>query len=360
MRRYGLAFLGIAMALMLGCIYLMAQRISDAEQGLLLLQKFSGHEYAVYAADFDENEELIASGGVDGLRVWRVDNAKEVFHRPGDFYQARFVKGGDLLAAGHEEGILLLDCETWRVRRKLGPKRNNALAEVSLNGDRIAATFASADKNTRDSPFLTEIYVWHMVDGEWQELILHGHSGPIYWLVFLPSSPHLISHGEKGVIRVWNLSTGKQIDERGEKLAIDGHQVPQAMTSSALTRLLGVKYAHDYALGHHTILHNATKVNDDPKLSPAYTASYSPNSKWIATGHKDGTLHLWDAKTLTERAVVKGSINGSPLTEARFSRSGKLLVTAGDGWVAGFTALQKKVKADDTVVRVWRVNVDPE
>jgi WD40 repeat protein len=86
-------------------------------------------------------------------------------------------------------------------------------------------------------------------------------------------------------------------------------------------------------------------------------AVFSPDGRWIATGRPDGTLHLWDAKSLVEKAVVKGSINGSPLTEVRFSRSGKLIVTVGMGIVPGFTALQKKVRADDTVVRVWRVNM---
>ena len=86
-------------------------------------------------------------------------------------------------------------------------------------------------------------------------------------------------------------------------------------------------------------------------------AVFSPDGRWIATGHPDGTLHLWDSKTLVEKAVVKGSINGSPLTEVRFSRSGKLIVTVGMGIVPGFAAMNQKVKPDDTVVRVWRVNI---
>jgi len=86
-------------------------------------------------------------------------------------------------------------------------------------------------------------------------------------------------------------------------------------------------------------------------------AVFSPDGRWIATGHPDGTIHLWDAKTLSEKAVAKGSINGSPLTEVRFSHSGKFIVTTSMGIVPLFSAMEKKVKSNDTVVRVWQVNV---
>lgn len=353
MTRFGLAFAGIAFVLMLGCIYLMAQRISEPEQGLILQQKFLDHQYGVSAADFDENEELIASAGDDGLRVWRLDNAKEVFHRPEVIYKARFVKGGSLLTAGHDEGILLFNCETWKVRRKLGPeKRVSSFTEVSLAGDWIAATFASAGQKAKDIPVSTDIYIWHFADGEWQESILRGHQGPVLVLVFLPSSPHLISRGEDWNLRVWDLSGGTQIDKTGKENASKGHRV---ITSDALTRLLAAKAVHDYALGRETVL--PAKIDGNPKASGARFAAYSPNRKWIATAHQDGTLHLLDAKTLLEKAVVKGSINGSPLNEVRFSRSGKLIVTAGEGIVPGFAAMSQGVKPDDTVVRVWRVHV---
>jgi WD40 repeat protein len=360
MRRYGLAFLGVAIALLLGCIYLLTQRISDAEEGLLLEQQFRDHEYAVYTADIDEKEDLVASGGADGLRVWRVDNAKEVFHRPGTIHRARFVKGDSLLCADSREGVLLLDCQTWRVRRKLAEKADRIIAEVSFEGDKIAATFSSsAKKVARESSLSTEIHVWQFENDEWQESTLRGHKGPVFGLEFLPGSPHLISRGEDGIMRVWDLASGKQIDKRGEDLGSKGHRIPEAMTSCALNRLLAVRFACDYAMGVETLLRSATKnVADDKNRSPARTAMFSPDTKWVATGHEDGTFRLWDEKTLVEKAVAKGSINGSSLNEVRFSRSGKLVVTAGDGTLGiMFEAMKRKVKADDTVVRVWRVNI---
>ena len=78
MRRHGLAFAGIAVSLLLGGIYFMVQRQTYAATGLVLQQKSASHTSWVYTADFDGHEEHIASGGVDGLRVWRVDHAHEV------------------------------------------------------------------------------------------------------------------------------------------------------------------------------------------------------------------------------------------------------------------------------------------
>lgn len=349
MRRSGFALVVIALAALFAVIYFITQRQTYAESGLVLQQKFQDHSDAVSTADFDEKEELVASGGDDGLRVWRLDNAKEVFHRPAIIYKARFVKGGSLLTAGHEDGIYLYDCETWKVRRKLGPQRISSFTEASPEGDWIAASFADKGQKAKDVP--TEIYVWHFRDGEWEESILRGHQGPVYFLAFLPGSPHLISGGEDWILRNWDLSSGKQIDKGDEALASKGHRV---IASCALSRLLAAKSAHEYALGCETSLPKKIDVNSNAKSK---VATYSPNRKWIATGHHDGTLHLLDAKTQLEIAIEKGSINRSPLNEVRFSRSGKLIVTAGDGIVPGFAAYSQKVKPDDTVVRVWRVNV---
>jgi WD40 repeat protein len=358
MRRYGVLFAGLVVVVLLAGTCYVAQRISDAEQGLVLKKKFDDHEHAVYTADFDEKEELVTSGGFGGFRVWRLNDAHEIYHRPGRIYLTRFLKDGNFLCADANEGIILLDRKTWQVRKRFGQPSASIVAAASYAGDKIAASFSHADNEDTDPPMCFEIHVWQLVENEWRESILRGHQGPVLSLDFHPDAPQLVSFGLDLTTRVWDLSNATQIDQAGEttphKIHVSEEHSACAFSPSG-DRLLVNGSIWDYAKDDEKPIRKST----EQKLGGrgARCAMFSPDGRWIAAGYKDGALHLWDSKTLVERAVVKGSINGSPLNEVRFSRSGKLIVTAGMGIVPGFAAMGQKVKADDTVVRVWRVNI---
>jgi hypothetical protein len=183
MSRYRLPLAGIAVLALLASSYFMVQRETYAATGLVLQQKFEDHKYAVYTADFDENEELVASGGEDGLRIWRLDNGSQLYHRPGRIYLVRFVRNGPLVCADANEGVLLLDRKTWQVQKKFGHKAVRIVAAVSDSGDKIAASFSVARKDDKVPPMSTEIYVWQLVNGKWnrdvQSQVQHQPEG---WL----------------------------------------------------------------------------------------------------------------------------------------------------------------------------------
>jgi WD40 repeat protein len=363
MRRYSLPLAGIVVAALLAGTYFMAQRETHAASGLVLQQKFPNHTSWVYTADFDEKEELVASGGEDGLRVWRMDSAREVYHRPGAIFLIRFLKDGSLLCADAYEGVLLLDPKTWKVQKCFGQKAVKIVAAVTESGDIIAASFSVAEVDHTKPPMSHtkipmsfEIHVWQLVEMEWHESVLRGHQGPVNALAFHPHARQLISYGEDSTTRLWDLSSSKQIDQIGDSspLTLD-REVPQGRSDCSFSpsgdRLLVNGNIWDYAKGDEKPIRKSTM-----KKLGGQCAMFSPDGRWIAEGHSDGTLHLCDAETLVEKAAAKGSINGSPLTEVRFSRSGKFIVTAGKGIVPLFSAMEKKVKSDDTMVRVWRVN----
>jgi WD40 repeat protein len=180
-----------------------------------------------------------------------------------------------------------------------------------------------------------------------------------------PTAPHLISRGEDTTLRVWDIVSGRQVDIRGNPLALPVHHVPELWAACGVSsdgnRLFAGKTVLDYRATNETPIQKDNTIDLGEKdLDPVRSAMFSPDERWIATGHKNGVLRLWDGKTFAEKAMVKGSVNGSELDEVRFSHSGKLIVTAGEGIVPAFDAIQKKVKSDDTVVRVWRVNLDPK
>lgn len=358
MRRYGLTLASIAVTALLAGTYFMSQRETYAAPGLVLQQKFEDHAYAVETADFDEKGKVIATGGGDGLRVWQLDDARQIHQRLGRIYLGRFLKDGNFLCADANEGIMLLDRETWQVRKKIGQPSVTIVAAVSDAGDKIAASFSRADNEDTDPPMCFEIHVWQLVGKEWRESTLRGHEGPVFAVAFHPQAPHLVSFGLDLTTRVWDLSDAKQIDQVGETTPHKTH-IAEGHFACAFNpsgdRLLVNGSIWDYAKGDERPIRKSTmKKLGGPG---ARCAMFSPDGRWIATGYKDGTLHLWDSKTLDERAVAKGSINGSPLNEVRFSPNGKLIVTVGDGIVPLFSAMEKKVKSNDTVVRVWRVNV---
>ena len=118
---------------------------------------------------------------------------------------------------------------------------------------------------------------------------LRGHGGMVQGLQFLPQGDRLVSVSNDGTIRLWEGSTGAQLEiwKGGEDadaiqtLALHPTQ-PLFVTgdSRGVVKLwnweTGVCLA--IASGHRNLV---------------WSVAISPNGQWIASGSQDRTLHLW-------------------------------------------------------------------
>jgi WD40 repeat protein/serine/threonine protein kinase len=108
---------------------------------------------------------------------------------------------------------------------------------------------------------------------------LRGHAGAVYHAEFSPDGRTLVSCGQDGTVRFWEVATG---------------------------RLLRTMAAH------------GTEVN---------SAAFSPDGRTLATVSDDGTIKLWDVETGAGRATIPAH-QGDAIA-VRFTPDGRRLISGG-------------------------------
>ena len=93
--------------------------------------------------------------------------------------------------------------------------------------------------------------------------MLEGHTESINSVVFSPDGKTLASGSEDDTLRVWDVRTGEH------KMTFSGHDV-------------------------HT---REQKQDRSEWAEEVYSVAFSPDGKTLASGHYDGTIHLWDTDT---------------------------------------------------------------
>jgi WD40 repeat protein len=146
----------------------------------------------------------------------------------------------------------------------------------------------------------------------------------VYRAAFSPDGKYILTSPGRSddKVRLWDVSTGKLIREYQSampggdsvafapdgKIVIDsGVNMWDMQTGKELRRLIG-----------HTDL--------------IWTATFSPNGKYIATASADGTARLWDVQSGQELRRFTGHSAG--LENVAFSPDGKYIVTGSDDGTA--------------------------
>jgi eukaryotic-like serine/threonine-protein kinase len=112
-----------------------------------------------------------------------------------------------------------------------------------------------------------------------ERLTLRGHAGAVYHADFSPDGRTLVTCGQDGTVRFWEVATGRPL---------------------------------------RTIAAHATEVNG---------AAFSPDGRTLATVSDDGTIKLWKVETGAEQATIPAH-NGEA-TAVRFTPDGRRLISAG-------------------------------
>jgi RNA polymerase sigma factor (sigma-70 family) len=273
------------------------------------LRRFEGHQQAVFCAAFSPDGKTLVSGGNGGdpanVRVWDVATGQERLalkgHDGSVVYAVAISPDGKMFASGGggngARTLTLWDLTTGKVLRDLRGKGNSAHAVAfSPDGKVLAAAYGSLGWFGRPPaarpPTLGSVVRLVDVRTGKELRTLKGHDNGVRSIAFAPDGKRLVSGSHDGTVRVWEVSTGKEL----LRIAVPVRGRP--------TDPKGL----------------------DVDRGGVYCVAFSRDGKAVASGDYDGTIYLWDAGTGRRLHTLTG--HGREVSGLAFSPDGKALASA--------------------------------
>jgi RNA polymerase sigma factor (sigma-70 family) len=183
------------------------------------------------------------------------------------------------------------------------------------------------------------------------------HGGLVTFVAFLPGGKEVVSAGDDGTARLWDVATGKEVRRFGEA------RTTPAAPGVVFLGLGGVAAALSpdgkvLALGDGAVIRlwdvNTGKVAGEVtgRWLPVAGLAFAPDGKTLAAALTDGQVRLFDTGTRKEIRHFNDSPEGGPKTAANnvpivFSPDGKALVTQSTEFAAGFARVVTSIKLWD-------------
>lgn len=162
-----------------------------------------------------DGRRLFADGPDRTLRVWDVQTGRELntIRTPrgerSAIQASAFSPDGFSLATAHESGVRIWDITAPQGKRNV-PRNGGMVTDIAFRHD--ARFVAYACERASNQVGLTRINVANTDTGH-IEKIFAGHQGDAQKVRFFPDGKRLLSGGEKGVLKIWSLSTEQVIRE---------------------------------------------------------------------------------------------------------------------------------------------------
>jgi RNA polymerase sigma factor (sigma-70 family) len=293
------------------------------------IARLIGHQKAVQAVAFSPDGKKLASGAIDNtVRIWDVATrtqtqlfhgqtgtcdlvfsssgkelafaewgghlhvlqlatGKEILKRdgfPGKLMRVAFSPVEPILATAsvHGKAVQLWDIATGKVIRELTGQEEGVWT-IAFSPD--GKTLASGGGIEKES---APIHLWDVATGRELRRIT-AHSWGVFGLAFSRDGTLLASSGGEGTIRVWDTATGL---ERSPQARPQGWVLTTRYSPDGRLLALG-NYLFD--VRSRTLVH---QLGDEP--AGVSGLAFSPDGKVVATGGKEGAIHLWDVSSGTE------------------------------------------------------------
>lgn len=288
-------------------------RVWDVQRGRETT-RFSGHAGAVSAVAINDTGTHVVSVGVDGaLRMWNIAEGRCVCtFKPeqGAFHALALSPDGATALCGGDDKIarlyrIALDNDyvaapyiLCRAQSTENVVSSEAKFNETLDKARQAleqGDLPEAAERVREARALPgcarrgpALSLWFKLYtklprkellGAWEASELKGHEGAVNSIAVTPDNKRILSAGGSGIIRVWDLGTGRALP------SLEGH------------------------------------------LSAVSSVVVSGDGDRAASASEDGAIKLWDLRS--NRCVTTLNENGGAVTSVALSPNGAFVVTAG-------------------------------
>ncbi|ETO17126.1 WD-40 repeat protein, partial [Reticulomyxa filosa] len=179
--------------------------------------------------------------------------------------------------------------------------------QFSPDGNRIAS--CSSDKTIR---------VWDVSSGK-QIQCLEGHSSSVTSVQFSSNGDKVVSGAKDNTIRLWDVSSGKQIQ------LLEGHSsiVTSVQFSPDGNRI--VSSSHDKTIRLWDVLLGKQIQSLEGHTNGVIFAQFSPDGNRIVSGAWDDTVRLWDVSSGKQIQSLEG--HSSAVASVQFSPDGEKIVS---------------------------------
>lgn len=281
---------------------------------------------SIYAFEFSPENGWLAYGDSNGvIQLWNPETgAKSKTIETGISIRAMaFGPDARLLAVtGNIPNYNVAVIQVWNIddgvqvsERKSRGAGSFLTACWSSDGSLIATGSSSGGIRIRDSKTLVPT------------TRIAGHSGGVRHVMFRPDSNHLVSGGDDGHLRIWNLDGGKVSDRQLHPRGLTGFtSLEQTVVTCGNDELVRIwKRPEQDPLELVTKSETGILVGHTDRIQ---TVAMSPDGKYVASAGLDRSIRVWDSENGEEVAVVRQ--HSSHVRRVAFDPSGKYLVSSGD------------------------------
>jgi len=315
-----------------------------------ITKEFTGHQGNVVTVDLSKDGKKMVSGGWDKtVKVWDVESGVEIrtFSHSQDVTCVRFSPDGKYVASASKDSTIVL----WNI------ETGNKIFTKKCNGQFYAVAFNPDGKTVAGACNEKYIYIWDIASGQ-EKLKLNkgyfpftsieyntsgtmlaggsfasvtvwdpkngteiktysGHLNMIKGVVVSPDGKYLASSGSEGVLKIWEIATGKRINSFPNYSA--GSSVCFSNDSKSVVS------ANINDLKIYTVISGAEKNIITGHTLPVSGVNYSFDGKLLASASMDKTIRIFDAHTFKLLQTCNGleSLIGVPV----FSPDGKYIVS---------------------------------
>lgn len=305
------------------------------EDGLVRLLSLKGREVidlplnqeTAYAVAFSPDGRRLAGGGskiiVLDSRTGRVERI--LAGHPAMVMSLAFsADGRSLLSASRDGEAALWDVEAGSVIRRVGrPPKDAKPANDSKPSEAFQEVAFTSDGRQFASTYFSDAGVVHLWDGrDGTEAMTLEQDEDVTSLCYSPNGETLAVGTVTGPIRMWDARSGKML------FKLDGHE---GITLFLAFSSDGRRLASAGSDKTVRVWDLSTRKEVSTLRTPDIVEyiSFSPEGQLLASGGDDRTIRLWDIQKGKEVAVLRG--HESALSSFAFSTDGRRLSSADIG-----------------------------